>query len=96
MLRLDKIKKMIKRIKLLLMLNNYKFQQLVHKMVNVDFLNGQWNAGAGIQDKTTGKPATLKICILRWRRSSTKYNAVTAYNVQEMFLQNARQWFEYY
>ena len=27
---------------------------------NVDFLNGQWNAGAGIQDKTTGKPLRLK------------------------------------
>ena len=26
---------------------------------NVDFLNGSWNAGAGIQDKTTGKPLRL-------------------------------------
>ncbi len=26
---------------------------------NVDFLNGRWNAGAGIQDKTTGKPLRL-------------------------------------
>lgn len=25
----------------------------------LDFLNGQWNAGAGIQDKTTGKPLRL-------------------------------------
>lgn len=27
---------------------------------NVDFLNGKWNAGAGIQDKSTGKPLRLK------------------------------------
>ncbi|MGC6342467.1 SrfA family protein [Bisgaard Taxon 45] len=26
---------------------------------NVDFLNGKWKAGAGIQDKTTGKPLRL-------------------------------------
>ncbi|TNG95504.1 hypothetical protein FHQ28_06565 [Pasteurellaceae bacterium USgator11] len=26
---------------------------------NVDFLNGKWNAGAGIQDQTTGKPLRL-------------------------------------
>lgn len=26
---------------------------------SVDFLNGNWNAGAGIQDKTTGKPLRL-------------------------------------
>lgn len=26
---------------------------------NTDFLNGQWNAGAGIQDKSTGKPLKL-------------------------------------
>ncbi|MXN88967.1 SrfA family protein [Pasteurella canis] len=30
------------------------------KSGNVDFLNGQWNAGAGIQDKSTGKPLRLK------------------------------------
>ncbi|HDR1040631.1 SrfA family protein [Pasteurella multocida] len=29
------------------------------KTGNVDFLNGKWNAGAGIQDKTTGKPLRL-------------------------------------
>ncbi len=27
---------------------------------NVDFLNGNWNAGAGIQDKKTGKPLRLQ------------------------------------
>lgn len=31
-----------------------------NKLNNLDFLNGKWNAGSGIQDKTTGKPLRLK------------------------------------
>lgn len=30
------------------------------KQGKLDFLNGKWNAGSGIQDKTTGKPLRLK------------------------------------